>query len=92
MQSIIENLTQKERAMLHTALRAFKQSAEQCFAATSNTIQNSMTKRFYKDTQDNCTNLSNKLFSDCFVEDLDYMEQYAKELSALNIVSAEIGG
>ena len=94
MQNIIDLLTPKERALLFTAIKNLKEGAESGLATAIMHSDKNMLQQFFSDTRSNCDALTKKLFAECFIEDLDYCDQYAKEnkLSALNPIAKPFGG
>jgi hypothetical protein len=87
--SIIDQLTPKQRALLYTAMLSLKDGCNEALANSIIHTENNMQQQFFSDTKKNFEELTQILFGECFVEDLDYMHQYTKELklSALNPAS-----
>lgn len=80
MTAIINELTVFERALLHHSLCTSRMHLED---RVSKTIEagNSELAAYYTNTNKELTELMNKMFAECFLEDLLYSEQYIKKFS-----------
>lgn len=83
MLPIIEQLEPKQRAILFQALNCFRQDAETMLAQSYNENINHAQRRPMKWLADNCKELQQQLFADCFPEDLEPLDHYLKELKLL---------
>lgn len=83
MNTLTNELQPNERALLYTAMLFFKRQNEQCLSTAILSDQDKILKDFHKYTDTQTKQLINKLFGDCFPEDLEflsYFNQYIKDL------------
>ena len=76
MTSIINQLEPNERALLYTAMLFFKNRSEQSLAESMLTPTTTALREFYKYTDNEAKALMNKLFAECFPEDLEFVKHF----------------
>ncbi len=79
MSNIITQLSPAERALLHQALLFFKEHSQEAFAETIVKDHSTIYKEFYKYAETTTTDLMNKLFADCLIDDMEFIKHFNKQ-------------
>lgn len=88
MTNFTDQLTPAERALLHTALLFFKEHAQEAFSETIVKDQSNIYKEFYKYAETTTNDLMNKIFAECFIDDMDFIKQFNKQwIAAKNMIN-----
>lgn len=76
MQNITNQLAPKERALLYTAMLFLKNQSELFLSQSILEDWPTVSKEFYKYTEAELKLLMQKLFGECFPEDLDFINHF----------------
>jgi hypothetical protein len=92
MNAVINELTPAQRALLHAALENFKEGIEQNFEKMILNGGDNLYKEFYAFTQEEIRNLQNKLFAECFIDDMNFMDHFNKQFQLKKELQAQAVG
>lgn len=92
MFALIQHLEPKERAILFQALNCFRQDAETMLAESYSENINHAQRQPMKWLADNSKQLQQKLFAECFPEDLEPLDHFIKEQKLLQATAQEAEG
>jgi hypothetical protein len=76
MNSVINELTPPQRALLHSALLYMKNNIKQEFADIVLNGESDLYREFYTYTEKQITELINQLFAHCFIEDMEFIQHF----------------
>lgn len=74
--TLINDFTPAQRALLHACITFFKNNTQQAFTETIEKNKSPLYKLFYSYTTEQLNELEQRLFAECFIDDLDFVKHF----------------